>query len=616
VIDLAGLIERLPRSVDRQLAVAECDLADRPALRAALADAGMGVVIVLDRPVERALRPPGRDAVLIVVDAGTRAGTQLADFVDTRVHQIRLHAPYAGVLALAGSCLDARLLPPRTWLAAGEGRGLDAAAMVRAVLDDRDDRDELCWHWPLATAFHGGSRRDRYRTPIAHTMPNFNIRHPAMLVPIARVAGALGTPAVCEVSPQEALTYHLADGGTQDYRRHVRSALCRLREDVDLVAEATGCDLRLHLDHCDDPELIVFALGIGFDSIMADGSAHSLAMNVRFTRRAVELASAYGVPVEGEVGSMDPEGRRKTSRTLVEDIGMFVARTAVHYVGINVGQVHGSDYGYRRARRALSDIRDLEGTHGGDDVLSLYRACGELDGELAAGYVAAHHPDRRCLRQIRERLADQPGVPAETVLSNAYASVGVACWGLLARLERAWCQRRLEVAAAKVALHGGVASDTGSFNPDPGPGRLLDFGLLRQAKAKLAGTGARVVLHGGSSIGFDELNLLPAAGVARVNVGSRPFRAFLRAISNRSGNPVPDGSVEVWEVVRFLGEHASDWRSWVQAPPVFLAGFEDELRRRYFAPLLRHGTRPLAPVQPAENGAGGGGRHPSLLSGT
>src|SRR5262249_51271888 len=156
-------------------------------------------------------------------------------------------------------------------------------------------------------------------------------------------AAALGTPVTCEVSPQEALTYHLDGSGSRDDRRRVRTALGRLREDVDLVSAATGADVRLHLDHCDDPELIVHALGVGFDSVMAAGPCGPLAMTARSTRRAVEVASAFGVPVEGEVGSMDPHARRRTSRTLIDDLREFVERTEVAYVGLNAGQVHGSD---------------------------------------------------------------------------------------------------------------------------------------------------------------------------------------------------------------------------------------------------------------------------------
>lgn len=542
-------------------------------------------MVARELPVERALRSLGGSAVLVLLDAGTRSGIQLYEFVDARVREVRVRAPYAGVVVIAAGEINARLLPPRTWLIAGEQGPIDVASMVWTVTEHRLAHEDVYRTWPLATPNPRGSRRKRPRARISHAVPNFNVRHPGMLVPIARTASALGAPAVCEISPQEALTYYDEAGGSRDHRLRVRAVLSRLREDVDLVAETTGCDLRLHLDHCDDAELIVFALGVGFDSIMADGSACSLAMNVRFTRRAVELAAAYGVPIEGEVGSMDPHGRRKTSRTTLEDLRAFVEQTRVQYVGVNVGQVHGSDYGYRRSCRAISDLDDLERMHGGDDPLSLFRACAELDAALARRSVSPHNPDRRCLRRIRERLVEEPCTPAEDVLGDAYASVAVACWSLLGRLERQWQLHRLAVARRKATLHRSVVRGGAPLEAAGERPRFVDLELLRQASAALADTGARLVLHGGSSIPFDDLRLLVPTGVARVNVGSRPFGAFVRALAARCPDPAALRLTEAWDVVRFLGEYAADWREWLATPPPFLCAYEDELRRRYFMPL-------------------------------
>jgi fructose/tagatose bisphosphate aldolase len=593
VSGLVDLVVDLERSAGRHLALSASDLAERPWVRAALARGGLGLVVARDQSLQRALRSLGGGVLLVLLDAGTRSGIRLVDFVREAVRAVRAQSEYPGVVVLAGSHVNPRLLPPRTWLVRDADFlappagccAVDLAPVVQAVLDDRETRESAYAAWPQAAPqrppAHAARRRDR----IPCTVPNFNVRHPAMLVPVARVARSLGMPAVCEISPQEALVYYEAEGGTIDHGRRVRAALSQLRADVDLVAEATGCDLRLHLDHCDDAELIVFALGVGFDSIMADGSDRSLAMNVRFTRRAVEHAAPYGVPVEGEVGSMDPEGRRKTSRTLLDDMRTFVDETGVNYVGLNVGQVHGSDYGYRRARRAIHDIDDLEHARGGDDALGLYDACADLDAELAARRVATQRPDRRCLLCIRERLVEEPGTPAATVMREAYTSVGAACWPVLAQLERTWQERRLAVARTKVALYqrvtpGGVSLDT----DDPAP-RYLDLDLLRQATAAVAATGARIVLHGGSSIVYDDLRLLAGAGVARVNVGSGPFAAFVRALTRRCPDIRAGGRMDVWEVVRFLGEHAADWRNWLDDPPPFLSAFEEEVRRRYFAPL-------------------------------
>lgn len=580
---VAELVRRTRRSDERHLALSETDLADRPGVRAALARAGLVLVVAERLSPGPALRSLGRgSAVLVIVDAGSRSGVRLLDFIERQVERIRTRTPYSGVVVVAGADVDWRLLPARTWVLA-EGRPPDIDAKVGAVLEHRQAYEDAFESWPAVAASQSGRRRPRPLAAIPHTVPNFNVRHPAMLVPIARAAAAMGTPVVCELSPQEALTYDLGRCGSRDDRRRIRAAMERMREDVSLVSDATGADMRLHLDHCDDPELIVHALGVGFDSLMADGSARSLTMNVRFTRRAVELASTFGVSVEGEVGSMDPHARRRTSRTLVEDLREFVERTEVAYVGLNAGQVHGSDYDYRRSRRALRDIEDLDRIHGGDDLRSLSQACVELDARLAAAGVDARQPDRRCLLRIRERLVEEPGSQAQAVLGEAYAAVPTGCWRLLGQLEQAWQQRRLGVATRRSALYGMVAS-AGGLTPGRDQQRFLDLGLLRQASAAVAGTGTRLVLHGGSSVAYEELPLLRTLGVARLNVGSRPFHAFVQALESRS--PTRVRLDETWDAVRFLAEHAADWRRWLADPPSFLAPYQDELCRRYFVPLL------------------------------
>src|SRR5205807_380792 len=167
-------------------------------------------------------------------------------------------------------------------------RDADLRPMVEAVRANLADRVEAQRAWPPLREAARGAGEARRPAPPRRCVPNFNVRHPAMLVPIARVAAALGVPAFCEISPQEALTHHRGAIGGRDPGAAVGAVLEALRRHVDRVRAATGADLWLHLDHCDDPELISRALEAGFDSVMADGSDRPLALNIAFTRRAVE----------------------------------------------------------------------------------------------------------------------------------------------------------------------------------------------------------------------------------------------------------------------------------------------------------------------------------------
>jgi fructose/tagatose bisphosphate aldolase len=589
---LAGLVQHSPRRARRDFAISLGDLADRPWLLRLLADAGLSVVVAVELSLAAALESVGEaSAVLVVADAGARSGPKLKDFVDATVRRVRSLSAHVGVGVVAGAPFNADLLPARTWLLGATTRPADVLAMAEAVGDHRGDHVEALRRWPRPAAAGPRSRRRPAAAAWRGAIPNFNVRHPGMLVSICRVAASAGTPVACEISPQEALAYFQNENGRRDHASRVRDVLGQLRDDVDFVRAALGCDVRLHLDHCDDPDLIVHALDAGFDSIMADGSGQSLSANVRFTRRAAALAGALGVAVEGEVGSLDPDGRRKTSKTLLADVRTFVEETGVDYLGVNVGQVHGSDYAYNRSRRALREIAELELTHGRHDVASLYRACCELDRTLAARGLRPQHGDRRCVQMVRSRLIDQQGSSIDAVLHDAYGMVASSSWPLVARLEHLWNEHRTALSARKARLYRDVAPAEVGLGGERGRFRYLDLDLLREVHAAVAGTRTRVVLHGGSSIPLDDLRLVGSCGVARVNFGSRPFAAFVEALSARcpTGAPAP-GQAQLADVVRFLGEHGSDWRDWCRTPPGFLEPYQEELRRTYFAPLAERST--------------------------
>lgn len=570
---LADLVQRRRRGEVRNLAVLDGGLAGRIWLRQLLAAADLAVVVAAELPMERALRSAGDGAVrLALVDGGTRSGIGLWDLIEDRVMRVRTLAPDVGVAVVTAGAFNPRLLPPRTWIISPASDPDDVAAMVATVQDAQRDRNPLRREWPPASRT---GRSSPAAAPILGGTPNFNIRHPGMLVPIARVGAALDAPVYCELSPQEALVHYSRGAGDR-----VRAALTELRTCADLVAGATGCDLRLHLDHCDDPGILVHALDVGFDSIMADGSDLPLRMNIRFTRHAVERARDVGVPVEGEVGSIDPEGKRRTSRSEPADVTAFLAETGVAFLGVNIGQVHGTDYGFGRSLRDLRLLAELERAHRGDDARSFSDACAELDSELAAHRHRSHRdPERACIRRMHERLIAGPPASVESLLAEAYDALPLASWPVLGTLERRWHERRAARAGERTDIRNRLLGAGAAARTD-GP-RLLDFDLLRSVSAATAAAGARVVVHGGSSVDRDDLRYLSRLGVARVNFGSRPFNAFVQAVAST----LPGVQVSGRDAVAFLAEQAADWRDWLERPPLFLESFEEELRRSYFHPL-------------------------------
>lgn len=109
------------------------------------------------------------------------------------------------------------------------------------------------------------------------------------------------------------------------------------------VAERSNADVVIHLDHGSWDE-VMEAIRLGFNSIMYDGAHLPLNENIRTTRKVVEIAHAFGIPVEAELGKI-PDADENVNwadyYTDVEEARNFVAETGVDYLAISVGIVHG-----------------------------------------------------------------------------------------------------------------------------------------------------------------------------------------------------------------------------------------------------------------------------------
>ena len=100
-------------------------------------------------------------------------------------------------------------------------------------------------------------------------------------------------------------------------------------------AEASKTDIPvcLHLDHGNSFELVVQAMKAGYTSVMIDGSHETFEKNVALTKKVVEVARAYGVPVEAELGKvggkeddLEAEADHNTDPAQAKE---FVERTGV-----------------------------------------------------------------------------------------------------------------------------------------------------------------------------------------------------------------------------------------------------------------------------------------------
>ena len=113
-------------------------------------------------------------------------------------------------------------------------------------------------------------------------------------------------------------------------------------------ARSTSVPVAVHLDHGESIETMKLAIESGFTSVMIDGSSLPLDENIALTKSVVELAHAFGVSVEAEIGHVGggegsfegtdvDEGRF----TRPEDAQRFAEETSVDTLAVAFGTVHG-----------------------------------------------------------------------------------------------------------------------------------------------------------------------------------------------------------------------------------------------------------------------------------
>jgi fructose-bisphosphate aldolase, class II len=109
------------------------------------------------------------------------------------------------------------------------------------------------------------------------------------------------------------------------------------------IAEESDAQFVIHLDHGPWDECLE-AVKLGFNSIMCDFAHLPFEENIRMTKRVVEMAHDFGIPVEAELGKIPDVGQSvnwENYYTTVEEATRFVAETGVDYLAISVGIVHG-----------------------------------------------------------------------------------------------------------------------------------------------------------------------------------------------------------------------------------------------------------------------------------
>ena len=157
----------------------------------------------------------------------------------------------------------------------------------------------------------------------------FNVNNMEIVQGITEACKELNAPVILQVS-----------AGARKYANH--TYLTKLVEAAEIE---TGLPIALHLDHGSSFELCKDCIDGGFSSVMIDGSHETFEENVALTKKVVEVARAYGVPVEAELGKVggkeDDLEAEADHNTDPEEAKEFVERTGVSSLAIAIGTAHG-----------------------------------------------------------------------------------------------------------------------------------------------------------------------------------------------------------------------------------------------------------------------------------
>jgi len=192
-------------------------------------------------------------------------------------------------------------------------------------------------------------------------IPAFNVNNLEQVQAVMTAAAEVGAPVILQAS-----------AGARKYAgeafiKHLIQAAVEAWPQIPLV---------MHQDHGQSPDICRGAMGLGFGSVMMDGSLEadgktiaSYDYNVDVTRKVVDMAHAQGVTVEGELGCLgsletmqgDKEDGHGTDAVMTHDqlltdpeqAADFVKRTQLDALAIAIGTSHGA---YKFTRKPTGDI--------------------------------------------------------------------------------------------------------------------------------------------------------------------------------------------------------------------------------------------------------------------
>ncbi|HXZ91305.1 MAG TPA: class II fructose-bisphosphate aldolase [Burkholderiales bacterium] len=244
-------------------------------------------------------------------------------------------------------------------------------------------------------------------------VPAFNVNNLEQIQAIMQAADETSSPVILQAS-----------AGARKY-----AGEAFLRRMVEAAVESyPHIPVVLHQDHGASPAVCQAAIRSGFTSVMMDGSLledmktpASYAYNVEVTHRAVEMAHAVGVSVEGELGCLGSletgtageedgvgaEGKLSRDQLLTDpkQAADFVSKTGVDALAVAIGTSHGA---YKFTKKPTGDVLAIDRIK-------------EIHAAIPATHLVMHGSSsvpQEWLEVIREnggRIKETYGVPVEAI---------------------------------------------------------------------------------------------------------------------------------------------------------------------------------------------------------
>ena len=192
---------------------------------------------------------------------------------------------------------------------------------------------------------------DAYKNGAPFAVGAYNVNNMEQIQGIMMAATQTQSPLIVQAS-RGALKY--AD---MNYLKHPMLAAEELNP---------GIPIAMHLDHGNNLDTVKKAIGLGFTSVMIDGSlmedgktASSYEYNVKVTKEVVNYAHGFGVTVEGELGTLggieDGVGSGSVHLTDPTQAVEFVKETGVDALAVAIGTSHGA-YKFKTEPKLAFDI--------------------------------------------------------------------------------------------------------------------------------------------------------------------------------------------------------------------------------------------------------------------